>query len=104
MNDRMFGLLDIDLDYINKAIKKYEEIKKVKVFGSRAMGNYKKGSDVDLAIFGKDINEKIVSRLSDTLNEEYPLPYFFDVIHYESITNQQLVEHIDKLGIEIYQK
>jgi uncharacterized protein len=98
----MFGLLEQDLDYIIKAIKKHAEIERAKIFGSRAKGNYKKGSDVDIAIFGKNINGKIVARTSDTLNEEYPLPYFFDVIHYESITNKQLIEHIDKLGIEIY--
>jgi uncharacterized protein len=100
----MFGLIEQDLEYIMKAIRKHAEIDIVKVFGSRAMGNYKKGSDVDLAIFGEHINEKIVARLNDALNEEYPLPYFFDVIHYERITNQQLIEHIDKLGIEIYRK
>ncbi len=100
----MFGLLDQDLDYIIKAIRQYTEIEKVKIFGSRAMGNYKKGSDVDIVIFGQHINDKTVARLSETLNEEYPLPYFFDVIHYESITNQRLTEHIDKLGIEIFTK
>ena len=100
----MFGLLDQDLDYIIKAIRQYTEIEKVKIFGSRAMGNYKKGSDVDIVIFGQHINDKTVARFSETLNEEYPLPYFFDVIHYESITNQRLTEHIDKLGIEIFTK
>ncbi|OIJ18064.1 DNA polymerase III subunit beta [Anaerobacillus alkalidiazotrophicus] len=98
----MFGLLDKDLHYITKAIKKYAEIERVKVFGSRALGNYKKGSDVDMAIFGESINGKIVAGLSDILNEEYPLPYFFDVIHYESISNQKLAEHIDNSGIEIF--
>ena len=72
----IFGLLDQDLDYIIKAIRQHTEIEKVKIFSSRAMGNYKKGSDVDIAILGKDINEKIVAQLSDILNEEYPLPYF----------------------------
>ncbi|WP_218838265.1 nucleotidyltransferase domain-containing protein [Bacillus sp. FJAT-45350] len=46
------------------------------VFGSRAMGNYKKGSDVDLAIVGDNISQKVLFELNDLLKEEYPLPYF----------------------------
>lgn len=100
----MFGLLEQDLDYINKAIKKFVDIEQAKVFGSRAMGNYKKGSDVDIAIFGKNVNKKTVGRLSDLLNEEYPLPYFFDIVHYDSITNLQLTDHINNIGRVIYRK
>lgn len=97
----MFGLLDKDLDYINQAIKSFTEIEKAKVFGSRAIGNYKKGSDVDIAIYGENVTEKTIAQLSDLLNEIYPIPYFFDVIHYENITNQKLIEHIDQIGVEI---
>ncbi len=38
----MFGLLDRDIKYINKALKQYDEVEKAIIFGSRAMGNYKK--------------------------------------------------------------
>lgn len=98
----MFGLLEEDLHYILKAIETFAEIEKVKIFGSRALGNYKKGSDVDIAIFGENIHEKTLLGLSDLLNEQYPLPYFFDIIHYESINNPNLTKHIDEVGIEIY--
>lgn len=77
----MFGLLDRDLAWIKRALANYPEIEGALVFGSRAMGNYKKGSDVDLAIKGKRVSRGTVNRLSDDLNEEYPLPYFFDVVH-----------------------
>ena len=42
----MFGLIERDIEYIVKAMKKFNEIEKAIVFGSRAIGNYKKGSDV----------------------------------------------------------
>ena len=45
----MFGLLDRDIKYIIKALEQHDEIEKAIIFGSRAMGNYKKGSDVDIA-------------------------------------------------------
>ena len=49
----MYGLLDRNLKFILEAISKYPEIEEVIIFGSRAMGNYKKGSDIDLALKGK---------------------------------------------------
>lgn len=94
----MYGLKNRDLYWIRKAIANYPQVEQVLIFGSRAMGNYKTGSDVDLAIKGHQVDRRIVNRLSDDLNEEYPLPYFFDVIHYESITNEDLKAHIDTLG------
>ncbi len=54
------------------------------------MGNYKKGSDVDLTIVGEKIDRNILRNISDDLNEEYPLPYFFDVISYKDISNKEL--------------
>ena len=100
----MFGLLDRDLDYIEKALREFEEIEKAVVFGSRAIGNYKLGSDVDLAIFGKAITEETLDHLNDLLNEQYPLPYYFDILHYEEINNENLKGHIDTLGKELYSK
>lgn len=98
----MFGLLTEDLQYILEAIKTFAEIEKAKIFGSRALGNYKKGSDVDIAIFGENVEEKTLLRLSDILNEQSPMPYYFDIIHYDTISNPNLLKHIDQIGIEIY--
>ena len=74
----------------------------VVLFGSRAKGNYKPGSDIDLAVKGDRVSPRIVAQLADCLNEETPLPYFFDVVHYETLDNQALVDHIDRVGIVIY--
>lgn len=100
----MFGLLDRDIEYIQKALNSFEEIEKAIVFGSRAMGNYKKGSDVDVAVLGEKITNKTLFRLDDYLNEVYPLPYFFDIINYNVISNEKLKEHIDNEGKIIYEK
>lgn len=100
----MYGLLERDFKCIKEAISKYDEIEEVIIFGSRAMGNYKKASDVDIAIIGDRISRKTVRRFSDDLNEEYPLPYFFDVIDYNEISNEDLKEHIHNVGKTIYNK
>lgn len=98
----MFGLLDRDIRYINEALSKFEEIEKAKIFGSRAMGNYKIGSDIDIALFGDNINNEILFKLEDDLNEVYPIPYFFDIVVYKELNNQNLKEHIDEYGKVIY--
>lgn len=73
----MFGLADRNNHTIVKALRGFDEIDKAIIFGSRAIGNYEKGSDVDLAIMGEEVTRKTVSDLNDLLNEDYLLPYFF---------------------------
>ena len=66
--------------------------------------NYKKGSDIDLALIGKNITNDILYDVSDYLNEVYPIPYFFDIVHYDNISNVNLKKHIDDYGKVIYTK
>ena len=99
-----YGLKKRDIDNITKALRQIPEVEKAIIFGSRAKGNHKLGSDVDLAIKGKNINYSVVSSLSYLLNEEYALPYFFDVVHYEKLTESNIIEHIDRVGEIIYDK
>ncbi|MEL3957008.1 nucleotidyltransferase domain-containing protein [Caldifermentibacillus hisashii] len=98
----MYGLLEKDMDYILKALKQFDEIDRAILYGSRAMGNYKKGSDVDIAIQSEKVTEKTIFELDDLLNEVYPLPYFFDIVHFEKLTNQNLIDHIEKNGKVLY--
>lgn len=97
----MFNLSESDLSYILKIIRKYPEIHEVLIFGSRAKGNDKKTSDIDLALKG-DALETVALKVSGELNDEGPLPYKVDVIYYEAISNDNLKDHIDRVGIKIY--
>ena len=96
------GLLKRDLEEIYNALRSFPEIEEAILFGSRAKGNYKPGSDIDIAIKGKMIEPSCVSGLSYMLNEESSLPYFFDIIHFEQITERALIEHIERVGLRIY--
>lgn len=98
------GLKKSDLDYIINTIRKFPEINKAVIFGSRAKGNYKKGSDIDIAIFGEKVTFDIVSGLHSKLEDEGPLPYFIDIIDYIHLNHEKLREHIDRVGIIIYEK
>ncbi|WP_206812082.1 nucleotidyltransferase family protein [Paradesulfitobacterium ferrireducens] len=99
-----FGLLNEDLSYIIKSLQQFPEIKKAAIFGSRAKGTYKSGSDVDIAIWGDSITFSTVSRLHAMLEEESPMPYFFDIVDYSHLNHDELRKHIDRVGVPIFVK
>jgi uncharacterized protein len=99
-----FGIYPNSLDLIINELNQLKEIERAVIFGSRAMGNYKKGSDIDIAIFGRNITLAAISKLNNHLNQELPIPYFIDILHYNSLTNQELKQHIDSYGIEIFKQ
>ena len=53
---------------------------------------------------GENITSNTVIRLSSILNQELPLPYLFDIIHYESLQNEELRKQIDNIGVLIYSR
>ncbi len=98
------GLLPRDLEQIESALRNFTEIETAVIFGSRALGNFKPGSDIDLLITGQHAGQEIATRLSVVLNEESALPYRLDIIAFQTIRNPKLIEHITCQGILIYQK
>ena len=97
-----FGLSKEDLEYIIMKIRSFKEIEKAVIFGSRAKGNYKKASDIDIAIYGDSINLDIVANLHAQLEELSPMPYMFDIVDFKNIDNDELKEHIERVGKVIY--
>jgi predicted nucleotidyltransferase len=79
------GLSDKQLKQIIDVLRQYKDIDKAVLFGSRAMGNYKKGSDVDIAIMGKNADFTLAAKIKSHLEDDTYLPYFFDVISYNTI-------------------
>lgn len=99
----MFGLKSTDLDLIFKILRQHPEVDEAIIYGSRAMGNFKPGSDVDIALKGQ-IDLETAQNISVELNERIPLPYKFDVIAYASIDHQPLLNHIDQFGKTFYKR
>ncbi len=99
----IFGLLNKDIDLIVNILKQFHEIDEAAIFGSRSIGNYKKGSDIDIAI-KVNINISMLSKIKYILEEELPLTYKFDVIDYNKINNVNLNKHIDQYGEIFYEK
>ena len=93
-----FGLTERDMSTIQDVLGKYSEVKTVIVFGSRAKGVYKSGSDVDLAIMGDEVDDAVVCKLNNDFSDSC-LPYFVDLVCYSSLKNSALKEHIDRVGV-----
>ena len=72
------------------------------LFGSRAKGNYKKGSDIDIAVKGP-VEKDALAQLMMAFDESL-LPYLVDVVVYANLENEALREHIDRVGVRIYVK
>lgn len=98
------GLRNEDLAYIIDVLLTHKEIDKALIFGSRAMGIFKPGSDVDIALVGNGINFSVIARIKDKLQEESPMPYLFDIVDFTHSESDNLKEHIRKFGIEFFSR
>ncbi len=97
----MFGLSDKITKKIEQVFESNPKVAKAFVFGSRAKGNYKEGSDIDIAVKGQDLNFNDVLGLIGKL-DNLDLPYKIDLINYHTINEADLKDHIDRVGIELY--
>jgi predicted nucleotidyltransferase len=79
-------------------------VERAYIFGSRAKGNFKNGSDVDLALKGDKLDFDTLSKISYFLNEETNMPYKFDVLNYHAVKEPDLLIHIDRVGIEVFRQ
>ncbi len=80
----------------------FTAVKTALIFGSRAKGNYRPGSDVDIALKGQGLTRRMVADMADILNEETNMPYHFDLFDYDAVSNHDLVAHIDRVGRLLY--
>ena len=99
----MFGLSASDIARLIQVISSYPDVEEAIVFGSRAMGNYKPCSDVDIALKG-NLKPQTADNIAIELNERIPLPYKFDVVAYPSLSNRPLSDHIDQYGKTLFKR
>jgi len=97
------GLRQKDMDYMIRLFAGIPAIEKVLLFGSRATGNFERGSDIDLAIVGEKVSTGEISRIHFLLEDESPTLLGFDVVHYDALKNDALKREIDENSIVIYQ-
>ena len=99
-----YGLSDKTLDTLNVIFRKYPGIESVLLYGSRAKGNYRNGSDIDLTIKAADnFSFSDLLRISGDFDDSN-LPYLVDVSIYEKLSNDSLQDHINRVGKVLYCK
>jgi len=91
------------LKQLNSVFRKFSEIDEIILYGSRAKGNYRTGSDIDLTLKGKNLNGNLLNKINLKLDDLY-LPYILDLSIYNKIKNKELIEHINRVGVKIYKK
>jgi predicted nucleotidyltransferase len=97
------GLTDIELSKLQEVFSRYAEIEMVVLYGSRAKGSYKPFSDVDITLFAEEVTDSRFSKLLLDI-DDLLLPYQFDISIFRTITNADLIDHIQRVGVVIYQK
>ena len=86
-----FGISDKSYRLILQYFLSQEDIRKVMIFGSRALGTYRNGSDIDIVVWGNELNE--ISIKTDL--EELSTPYMYDVVDCDKLDNEKLKKHIN---------
>ena len=100
----MTGLPDKHLEKLINVLRQFQNVEKAAFFGSRAKGNAERGSDVDIALYGPEVTRKDVWKIHDQLEEGTTLPYFFDVLHYETLNDEDVKAHIDRVALYFYDR
>ncbi len=99
----MYGLSNKEFDEMTVIFGKCNNLEKVILYGSRAKGNYKKFSDVDITLEGDNLTLADLFQIQDLLYES-DLPYMYDVSIFSSITNPDLIDHIRRRGVVIWER
>ena len=97
----LFGLSPATLDKLNSVFAQHSAIDTVLIYGSRAKGNYRTGSDIDLTIKGSEISFAEFMQIENQI-DDLMLPYTVDLSQYKQLSNTELIAHIDRVGVEIY--
>jgi predicted nucleotidyltransferase len=97
-----YGLSDHTLTILNSIFRKYPDIKEAILYGSRAKGKYRKGSDIDLSLKTEG-NFTVIDLLHIAGDfDDSDMPYFVDVSIYDKLSNPDLKAHIDRVGKSLY--
>jgi predicted nucleotidyltransferase len=98
-----YGLKDKDIFAIKNVLADFESVEQAILYGSRAKGNFKPASDIDLTFKGAGINITILNKIANQL-DDLLLPYTFDLSIYQHIQNPDLLAHIERVGKTFYQR
>jgi len=98
-----YGLTEKTIKKIQSVFAAFPQVEKAVLFGSRAKGTFKNGSDLDLTLRGKKLTLKTLQKIENEL-DDLLLPYQIDLSIFEQISNPEFIEHIQRVGVMFYEK
>jgi uncharacterized protein len=98
-----FGLKETTIEKICAVFAGFPQVEKAVLYGSRAKGNYKNGSDIDLTLHGKDLTLNMLYKIDQEL-DDLLLPYTFDLSIFERLSDPDFIDHIQRVGVVFYQR
>ena len=99
-----YGLPISTLQKIYGVLSRHPQVERAILYGSRAKGNYKRGSDIDLTLSGRaDLTMGVLYKIMDEL-DDLLLPYTIDLSLYSNIDDPDVSAHIQRVGVTFYQK
>lgn len=99
----MYGLKDKHIEKIRAVFARYPAIEKAILYGSRVKGDYRNGSDIDLTLEGDNLDLSMLFKIENEL-DDLLLPYKIDLSILHKIENEDLIDHINRVGIVFYEK
>lgn len=96
-----FGLSDTVIEELHEVFRRHPEVEKILIFGSRAKGNYRSGSDIDLAVVGKGLDYRKLLTLQCEI-DELELLYNIDLLDYHKKEGTPIGDHINRVGQVFY--
>ena len=98
-----YGLSDKTIQKIHGVFKQYPQIEKAILYGSRATGNYRNGSDIDLTFCSEGLTHSVLTKIDFDL-DDLLLPYTIDLSIFSQINNPDMVAEIERVGVNFYEK
>lgn len=97
----LYGLKESVVKHMQQILSEHPEVREAVLYGSRAMGNYKPGSDIDLTLKGEKLTLRQLNAIESEL-DDLLLPYELDLSIYRQIDNPDLIDHISRVGTVFY--
>ena len=97
------GLSRQTVERIQDVLTHFPEVAKAILFGSRAKGTARLGSDIDLALYGEGLDWRVLGRIEDEL-DDLLLPYSFSLLHHDTRTDSEVAAHIARVGLPFYHR
>lgn len=95
------GLSDSAVEKIRGVFASHPKVRKAILYGSRAKGNYRNGSDIDLTLHGEALDFSEMTRIDNDL-DDLLLPHMIDLSVFHQLNHMGLMEHIERVGQVFY--